>query len=204
MDDFRIDTHKLTYHPERVAAWTAGRDVYPIYLEISPCSACNHRCVFCAFDYLGHKPVYFKPAVLKRFIRDIAACGVKSILFSGEGETLLYRHLEDAVSYARKCGIDVAVTTNAVLLEPSRARRLIPHLSWLRISLNAGTPATYARVHGTKPEDFTKVIDNIKRAVAIRKQTKSGCTIGVQFLLLNENYRECVRLARLLKKLGVD
>lgn len=204
MDDFRIDAHKLIYHPRRVADWLSGGNVCPLYVEISPCSACNHRCIFCAFDYLGHKPKFFDPVVLKKFIGQIAAAGVKSVLFSGEGETLLYKQLSEMVAFAKRRGIDVAVATNAVLLSAEVAGRIIPHLSWLRVSLNAATPQSYARIHGTRPDDFAKVIANIKTAVLLRRRAHASCTIGVQCLLLKENQRECEQLAGVLQNTGVD
>ena len=42
MDNFKMDSHKLDYHSERVAKWldtenwAKAKKVYPIYLEISP------------------------------------------------------------------------------------------------------------------------------------------------------------------------
>ncbi len=204
MDDLRIDAHKLIYHPRRTADWLQGKNVYPLYIEISPCSACNHRCIFCAFDYLGHAPKFFDPAVLKKFLKDIAAKGVKSVLFSGEGETLLYTELASVVVYAKKCGLDVAVTTNGALLSAEIARAVLPYLTWLRVSLNAGSSATYALVHGTTQEDFNRVIVNITEAVRIKRRLKSACTIGVQFLMLNQNYTEAPKLAVILREAGVD
>ncbi|MCG8431775.1 MAG: radical SAM protein [Candidatus Omnitrophica bacterium] len=204
MDDFRIDTHKLIYHPQRLSGWLRKEAVYPIYIEISPCSACNHRCIFCAFDYLGHKPLFFDEKVLKRFLRDIAQKGVKSILFSGEGETLLYRQLPEVAGYAARRGLDVAVTTNGVLLTRAVSGKLLPHLKWLRISLNAATPKTYALVHGTSRSDFDRVIRNLRQAVRIKRAEGLSCTIGVQFLLLNENHKEAHLLAPLLAAAGVD
>ena len=49
MDEFRIDSHKLHYHPQRVAqwmeadTWEKAKKVYPLYWEITTSAACNHR-----------------------------------------------------------------------------------------------------------------------------------------------------------------
>ena len=57
MNDFAIDSHKMQYHQDRVRDWLEGRggEVFPIYVEISPVGHCNHRCTFCAVDYIGYK-----------------------------------------------------------------------------------------------------------------------------------------------------
>jgi len=36
MDEYRIDSHKLIFHVDRVASWLKGADIYPIYMEVSP------------------------------------------------------------------------------------------------------------------------------------------------------------------------
>lgn len=204
MDDFRIDSHKLIYHLERVYRWFRGEDIYPVYMEISPYGGCNHRCIFCALDYLEYKPVYLDTKVLKGFLKDIALRGVKSIMFAGEGEPLLHRDISELITYAKDRGLDVAITTNGVLLSKDILDEVFPHLSWLRISLNAGTARTYSYIHRTRAGDFDGVIGNIKKAVKLKKEKNSPCIIGVQFLLLNENYKEVSILAGLLKSIGVD
>ena len=47
-----VDNHKLMYHPERISQWNKEKDCYPIYIEVGLTNACNHKCVFCALDYL--------------------------------------------------------------------------------------------------------------------------------------------------------
>lgn len=204
MDEYVIDSHKLMYHADRLCLWGAGKDIYPIYVEIAPCGVCNHRCIFCALDYLGYKPAFLEKNTLKRFLKDISGAGVKSIMFAGEGEPLLHKDISELVAYAKSQGLDVAITTNGVLLSKKLSSEILDSLSWLRISLNAGTPKAYSSIHRTSPEDFNKVIANIKDAVMIKKKKGYRCTIGVQMLLLNENYKEAPRLAQSLRKIGVD
>lgn len=204
MDEFRIDSHKLIYHVDRVHDWSIGKDIYPIYIEISPYGGCNHRCIFCALDYLEYKPKYLDTKILKRFLKDIASKGIKSIMFAGEGEPLLHKDIAELVIYAKDRGMDVSITTNGVLLSKTLLEEILPCLSWMRFSLNAGTARNYAFIHKTRSGDFDKVIGNIKEAVKLRKKKRLSCTIGVQFLLLNENYKDATKLADILKKEGAD
>ena len=103
-DKYRIDSHKLMFHPKRVAKWQAGysqwesaKEIYPIYLEISPTGICNHRCLFCAKDYIGYKKREIDKNILMQRITEMAGYGVKSIMFAGEGEPVLYNDLHEVL-----------------------------------------------------------------------------------------------------------
>lgn len=204
MSDFRIDSHKLSYHIDRIYDWSKGEDIYPIYMEISPTTSCNHRCIFCAFDYLEYPSVFIDKKVLKRFLSQIAKRGVKGIMFAGEGEPLLHKDIAEFIIYTKEKGIDVAITTSGVLLKKDLISPILERLSWLRLSIDAGSSKTYSLIHRCPEKDFDKVIANLQEAVRIRKDKGYSTTIGVQFLLLNQNYCEAVKLARCLKKMGVD
>ncbi|MFH1692433.1 MAG: radical SAM protein [Candidatus Omnitrophota bacterium] len=203
-DDFRIDAHKLMFHVGRVHDWLRQKAICPIYLEIAPAGICNHRCIFCAVDYLDYKPDFLDPEVLKKTVKQAADMGVKSIMYAGEGEPLLNKNMDQIVPFTKKCGIDVAITTNGVLLKKDLSLKILKHLSWIRFSFNAGTPKTYAKVHRSQASDFHKVITNIKDAVRIKKLQGLKTTIGVQLLLIPENIKEVFTLAALMKKIGVD
>lgn len=203
-DDFRIDSHKLIFHVERVADWLKGRNIYPIYIEIAPSGACNHRCIFCALDYLDYKPSFLDTRALKSAVRQATRLGVKSVMYAGEGEPLLHRDICDIVRFTKDRGIDVSMTTNGVLFTKDISDKILKSLSWVRVSLNAGTAKTYAEVHRTRPEDFNRVLTNLRDAVNIKKRNKLGTIIGVQLLLIPENAREVLTLAKSLKKIGVD
>jgi radical SAM protein with 4Fe4S-binding SPASM domain len=211
-DEYRIDSHKLMFHPERVAQWLeAGDDwekakkVYPIYMEISPTGACNHRCVFCAMDYVGYKPRSLDMNVMKRILPEMGRLGVKSVMFAGEGEPLLYKNICKLAKLAVDSGIDIAFTTNGVLLTQQFVEDVTPITTWIKVSLDAGTPATYAAIHGIKNSDFTKVVGNLKYAVDCRNKNRLSCTIGAQILLLPENSHELETLAKICRDdIGLD
>lgn len=204
MDKYRIDSHKLIFHIPRINQWLKGENIYPIYIEISLYGGCNHRCIFCAFDFLKYEPEALDENCLKKFIHAAVEKGVKAILYSGEGEPLLHEKAADIILFTSKAGIDVALVTNGVFFDKVKAEKLLGHLKWLKVSLDAGTEKTYAVMHRTKKEDFNIVIENLKDAVKIRKKKDYHCTIGAQFLLMPQNYREVITLARILRRIGVD
>jgi len=203
-DRFRIDSHKLSYHILRLHQWLQGKNVYPIYIEIGLHRGCNHQCIFCAFDFLKYKPQTLDFQKIKRFILQAKAKGVKAILYSGEGEPLLHQDAAEIIKFTRQAGIDVALASNGVMLTPEISRKILPYLSWLKISLNAGTKTTYIKVHKAKPDDFDLVLGNLKAAVAIKNKHGYPCVIGAQSVLLKDNFHEMEGLAKKLRALGLD
>ena len=204
MGDIRIDSHKLIFHVERVNRWLKGENVFPIYVEVGPSGTCNHRCIFCALEYLGYKARYIDTEVLKKNIKEMAEGGVRSMMYAGEGEPLLHKDIEELLGYTKSCGIDVAVTTNGVLLGNRIGQESLKALSWIRVSLNAATRETYAKVHGTGADDFDKVLRNLEQVVSSKRRNRYDCMVGVQLLMIPENYQETKKLAEILKDIGVD
>lgn len=202
--DYKIDGTKIMYHPERVAQWLAGKDdwekaksVFPIYAEITTCAACNHRCTFCSVDAIGYPAIMIDGGILNQRMIEMRKLGVKSVMFAGTGEPLLHKHINAITLDARNAGLDVAFTTNGVLLDKLDALSVC---QWVKVSLNAGTRQTYAAVHQTQEKDWDAVWGGIQRA-ALRK---GACALGVQSVLLPENRAEMFRLAHLARDAGAD
>ena len=94
-DRIRMDSHKLIYHPEATCKWLKGENIYPIEIEISPSGACNHRCIFCAVDYVGYQPAFLDKDTILQNIRQMHTKGLKSVICSGEGEPLLNKDMPE-------------------------------------------------------------------------------------------------------------
>lgn len=202
-NEWGIDFHKLHFHPERVAqwleadTWEKAKKVYPIYWEITTSAACNHRCTFCSTDAIGYPAILMDEQILIKRMREAKRLGVKSVMFGGTGEPLVHKKISEITKGAHEAGLDVAFTTNGVLLDKLAPVELC---TWIKVSLNAGTEESYAAIHRTDKKDWTKVWKNIQEAVA----RKGKATIGVQCVVLPDNVYDMGALAELCRKAGVD
>jgi radical SAM protein with 4Fe4S-binding SPASM domain len=203
-DKIRMDSHKLIYHPQRVSEWMEGKNIYPIELEIGLTNACNHRCLFCAVDYTGYQSVRMEGDLLRKRIKEFSQKGVKSIIYAGEGEPLLHRGAVDLINETKNNGIDVAMSTNGVLLTPEVSRECLASLTWIRFSTAAITDTSYEKIHQCKKGDLQIVLKHMQEAVRVKREQGASTTIGVQLLLLPDNKDEVAAMARELKKIGVD
>lgn len=204
MDKFLIDGHKLYWHLDRVQEWQDKRYIPPIYIEVSPVSYCNQRCIFCGVDFaMKNKNVLDTDNFVKK-IRELGDAGIKSIMFAGEGEPFLHKDINRFIDVAKNCGIDTAITTNGSAGNKELFNKIIPNLSWIKFSVDAGTKEIYSIVHQSPYQIFGKVIDNIKTIIEIRTQNKLKISIGVQFLIIEENLKDIENAINLFSDIGVD
>lgn len=203
-DKFKIDGHKLNYHLERVVRWQNGENIYPIYMEISPSGLCNHRCTFCGLDFMGYQNVRLETGRMETLLPELGALGIRSIMYAGEGEPLLHPDICKLTEMTKSAGIDVAFTTNGVLMTEDKAECLLRHSSWIKISCNGGDEESYQKIHRGKQGDFSRMLDNLRTAAELRKKRGYTCTLGLQLVLLPENYHSVLNLAKTASAMGID
>lgn len=204
VDSNKVDGNKILYHEDRLKEWKNKGDCAPIYVEIGLTNRCNHRCVFCALDYLERGKKQIDPKIMYNNLKDMSSLGVKAIMFAGEGEPLLHKNWDDFVMRAYEKGIDVSITSNGVLFKKDKAEKTLPYLSWIRFSVDAGSPEAYAYLHGTNKKDFTRVLNNIEDAAKIKQKNNYDVTLGVQALLTIKSLSNLQGLALILKNVGAD
>jgi radical SAM protein with 4Fe4S-binding SPASM domain len=187
-----------------VADWLDGKRVYPLTVEISPSGACNHRCRFCAFDYLGYQPALLEEELMVKNLALMAQKGVKAIVLAGEGEPLLNKATPGIIRHIKELGMDAGMSSNGVLFAEKISEECLPYLTWVRFSINAGTPKTHHLIHQGRPDDFVIILKNLTKAVQLKRDHQWTVTLGVQMLLLPENMGEAVELGKLLKEIGLD
>ncbi len=203
-DQIRMDTHKLIFHPQRVAAWMNGENIYPIEVEISPSGACNHRCVFCAVDYIGYTPDFLDKDNLLKNMEQMQRHGLKSVICSGEGEPLLNRNMPDMANGMKSFGLDVAMSSNGALFTKDVAGECLKAFTWIRFSIASMEEESYNAIQRGQAGDFNKVCENLSEAVRVKQEQKLKTTLGVQCLLMKENIGQLAFMAKSLRDMGLD
>lgn len=204
MEDYRLDSHKLIYHPGRVDEWARKGDVFPVNVELGISGACNHRCIFCCMDYLGYQPELLKADLLLPNLKQMYDRGLKSAVLAGNGEPLINKDAVEIINGAKAIGIDVAMSTNGVLFTKEIADSCMASLTWMRFSTSGYSDVNYQKIHGARPGDIDKVFENIAYATELKKKKGIKTTIGVQLVLIPENIDEAYKLGLKARELGAD
>jgi len=204
MDKYKIDSHKLIYHIDRLRRWQEGENICPVEIEISPTGACNHRCIYCGLDFMGYKPRRLKASLLKERLSEMGRLGIKSVVFAGEGEPFLHEDMSELINHTKASGIDIGVTTNGVLFKKEIADSILADVEWIKAGVDSATKTTHSKIHGCRTDDFDKIIENMSYAAKTKRKNNYACTLGMQFLLLPDNSHEVISLAKIARDIGMD
>jgi radical SAM protein with 4Fe4S-binding SPASM domain len=204
MSEQILDGTKMMYHTEALARWRRGEVVYPVQIEISPTQSCNHKCSFCYYEYTARSNIFLEDRVWERLLKDCSELGTKALFYSGEGEPLLHKRLPDMVELGASLGLDQALNTNATALTDKPMRRILPHLEWMRVSMNGIDPDDYARVHVCPTAHFELALRNVEAAANFKRDNGLNVTIGVQFVYTGQPLREVAEFTQRIRNIGVD
>ena len=207
---------KVLHHIGTVLEYLEGKNTDPINLEIDPSNACNHSCPFCISGHLHlskfkgteffNRQMMHKD-VLMNLVKDLSKTEVKSVSWTGGGEPTMNPHLKLAIKYLKEnSNIDMGMFSNGSMFERfDLFETIVDSLSWIRISMDAGKAKNYDDLRKTsKGNNFEVVLNNIKKLIKIKKKRNSKITIGVGFVVSQDNFEEVLDFANLFKDIDVD
>jgi radical SAM protein with 4Fe4S-binding SPASM domain len=173
---------------------------YPKRLQILPTMRCNYRCLMCFQPEDMHKNgPELDFAIMKKI--EIILPYVKSVYFTG-GEPLLYHEYDRMLGMLQKYKCDLSISTNGALMSGKRLEMLCNTMHTVKISLDAATPDTYAKIR--RGGDFSRVVSNI---IALQKFKLDNNAVfplvHLSMVVMKSNIAELSRLVVLAHGLGV-
>lgn len=206
--DLILDSHKVSFHYDRVEAWENGEKIAPISVDMALTRACGAMCSFCyAMVQEPQERANIKTKEALNLLDDFAEVGIKAVSLVSDGESTLSKAYVPFIQHAAKIGIDVGNATNGWEFEKEKVDQVLPHLTWVRFTVGAGTPESYSKIM-FKSKDHTEVFEramkNIRYAVELKKKLKLNVTLGIQMVLTPEFKDEIIPFAKLALDLGVD
>ena len=89
-----LDSHKLSYHMDRVKAWEAGERIGPVTVDMSLTRACGAMCSFCyAMMQEPQERRAIKTDHILHLLDDFAEVGVKGVSLVSDGESTFVKSL---------------------------------------------------------------------------------------------------------------
>ncbi|MEK6641436.1 MAG: radical SAM protein [Nitrospirota bacterium] len=203
-----LDSHKLSYHMDRVEAWEAGEHIAPVSVDMALTRACGAMCSFC-YAMMQESQARSSVSVPRalNLLDDFAAVGIRSVSLVSDGESTLSNAYVPFIQHAAKLGIDVGNATNGWEWEPEKIEQVLPHLTWVRFTVAAGKPESYADIMYKGPEHtkvFDRAIEHIRYAVELKRRKSLPVTLGIQMVLMPSLREEIIPFAQLGLDLGVD
>lgn len=180
-----------------------------VEIDFNTLNRCNMSCIMCppavSYDNKGVKrPEYYRLGI-EEFTDICAGMKVKLAHFVGAyAEPLLNKDIFDLIKVAHDRGAVTAITTNAQLLTPQFAARLIDAgLDMMSISLHGATKATAESI--MRKSNFEHVISNIRGLQKIKAER--GTTrpnIFFNFVSQLANVKEIPDFISLAADLGIQ
>jgi MoaA/NifB/PqqE/SkfB family radical SAM enzyme len=193
---------------DRVNAWEQGEKIAPVSVDMALTRACSAMCSFCyAMVQESQERSPIKTVHALNLLDDFAEIGVRGVSLISDGESTLSPAYIPFIQHAAKLGIDVGNATNAWEWETETIEQVLPHLTWVRFTVAAGRPESYAQImyKGTgHTQVFDRAIEHIKYAVDFKKRKNLPVTLGIQMVLMPEFKNEIIPFSQLAIDLGVD
>lgn len=98
---------------------------------------CNMKCKFCYATFDDQKVLKQLPIEdVYTILHKLKDAGLEKITFAG-GEPMLYKHLDDAIFFAKQIGLTTSIITNGSLLTEEILNKWSGKLDWIGLSIDS-------------------------------------------------------------------
>jgi MoaA/NifB/PqqE/SkfB family radical SAM enzyme len=167
----------LLHFPELYEYLANGDTSCPIFMEVGLTNKCNMSCTWCITENGrdNKNGVCIDINKLEDYMKDFSDMGGKAITFCGQGEPTLYPYFEEAVLFAKKCGLKLGLMTNGVYRD--KYNYLIgQNFEWIRISLDTLDPKKYREWKGI--DGVSTIIRNVVSLSDYSVKIGINCNVG--------------------------
>ena len=160
----------------------------PVEYIVETTAKCNLYCPMCPRETHPQPKEDMTTAIFDRLVRDSAKTGEHMMLI-GLGEPFLDPLIFDRIEYCDKHNVSTLLSTNGVLLDEERARRLLDSpLEHITLSFDGSTRESFE--YYRKGAKFDRVRDNFVRFAKMKHERGSKIQVVVQMVRLERNAGE--------------
>lgn len=215
-------------YSELKPAWWAAREGLqwpeaPKQVQLILSNLCSHDCSWCSYRWPGgtsnelftegaelskfghNNPIVFMPTERAlRLVDEFRELGVLGVQLTGGGENTLHKDHEAIYRKILAAGIRGSLVSNGDSWGPSLASEILPQFDWVRVSIDAGTPETYAKTRGISPKRWDRVWSHVAELAFNIRRLQSKTTLGIGFVVAPESWKEIPQCCDLAKQAGAQ
>ena len=178
----------------------------PLEVGIELTNNCNLSCIMCPYKEMVTKKTRpqgkMSGSLFKKIIDEIAPFA-ELIYLHGLGEPLLHPKIFEFIKYAKKKGLRVGISTNVMLLDKTKSRKLLDSgIDYVILAMDGATKETYEKIRvGGK---FEQVEQNIRQFLQLKKERERKPFTVIQFITMEENEKEIDLFSKKWQGKGAD
>jgi hypothetical protein len=211
--DWQIEWRRARAEGRSLDEAPASPDVAPISINLDLTTACNYACDHCVDMEILNTGIRYEHDRLMRSLDELASRGLRSVIVIGGGEPTVYPKFAESIRHMKALGLQVGIVTNGSYMD--RILGIADCLGgrdWVRLSLDAGSDATFQAMH--KPKRPI-ALDEICAGVPPVKRRNPAVAVGFSFIIvwadceangagIHPNVDEIVLAAELARKHEFD
>ncbi len=175
-------SRKINYLLDKNGRYRCRAEVVPPVIRLGPTNYCTGNCFYCPREHIhSGASGYMDFSLYEKIIAWAQKNKVKAISFALFGEPLLHPQFLDMVDLAHRAGLALRLSTNAIILKPRLADKILAYpFQGIEMSLDGFTPAEY--LAGKQVDKFDQAKNNILYLLKRARQFKHQAVFNIHFV----------------------